>query len=102
MENINTLVPYALLVLVVVLFALKDKTNFESLVKGVIARIEKELKDSIGGHEKMETVVLEVIDLLPAQIKMVLKVIAAITGKTLEELVHSLCQRVYDSIFATP
>lgn len=75
-----------------------ERERFVQLVTTAFVAAEKAAREGIleGGPEKMRAAVQSVVDLLPVQAKSVLKVIAGLTGRSLEEFVADLAQAIYD------
>lgn len=98
MEIVNQVLPYALLVLVGVLFFFLERDTFNKIALSAFLSVQKELATA-EGQEKMSQAVLKIIDTLPAQLKVILNVVATLTGKSLHDLTHLLAQKTYDLIF---
>lgn len=88
----------ALVVFGAILLAMEGWERTKALAYRLMLEAEKLMAQELlsGGPEKMEYVVAGLHDLLPAQVKGVIRTIAAFRGQTSEEFLRDLAQWLYD------
>lgn len=98
MEIVIQVLPYVLFVLVGVMLFFLERGTFNKIALAAFLAVEKELSTAEGIDKFARSVEL-IISTLPAQLKVILNGIAAVTGKSLHELIEILAQKTYDVIF---
>lgn len=92
--------PYPWIVLSLVLLVATQKLALENLLTAAFLAVEKALRGVITaeGPEKMREAILEVVDKLPVALKTALTFLATLSGKTLDEFIADLAQKLYDRV----
>jgi len=90
--------PYAVVVGGLILIYFLDKDAFQKIVLAAFLAVEKEL-GTAENQEKMVAAVEKVIETLPTGIKWALEMLAKLRDESLHQLLHDLCQSVYDTVF---
>lgn len=98
MDIVNQVLPYVLLVLVGVMLFFLERDTFNKIALAAFLAVEKELSTA-EGRDKFALAVEKILETLPLQLKTILNTIAALTGKSLHELIELLAQKTYDLIF---
>lgn len=90
------------MVFVITLYGLFEWKNFQDAAKGLFLLAEKAMAELViaSGPEAMERVANELYDLLPPQVRLVIRAVAAFIGTTPRHLTKKLCEYIYDKVKA--